>query len=88
MLLQEKLASYEVNDPFVHHLVSKIQSTLEDIKVSSHHSHFHECGMVCCVEWFSDDPLPASGPGDGGGHGQVSRGTHSQSKFQSGTLFT
>lgn len=32
--LQEKLASYEVNDQFVHHLVSKIQSTLNDVKVA------------------------------------------------------
>lgn len=32
---QEKLASYEVNDPFVHQLVAKTQSTLDDVKVST-----------------------------------------------------
>ena len=61
--LQEKLASYEVNDPFIHHLVGKIQSTLDDIKVSSLSSpalYQSVCVCVCVftcvcghVEWVS-----------------------------------
>lgn len=41
---QEKLASYEVNDPFVHQLVAKIQSTLDDVKVWVLQGCVYVCG--------------------------------------------
>lgn len=81
ILLQEKLASNEVNDPFVHQLVAKIQSTLEDVKVCRYGYWSTVIQHWCaCVDWFSGAVVSASCCGYDGCHCE-SPGTVSDEGF-------
>ena len=73
-----------MNDPFVHQLVGKIQSTLDDIKVSFIVKQDFNIYNLHYLEWFSGAAIPAGCLRYGGCHGNSPGTVGAEDFLQSG----